>query len=75
MKKIFIYKVEFIIKKQGEHNFFVFVLAYNQKEAINYAKDLWYETHMSHMFHIKSYICSVEAKTYERDTFYRVREY
>lgn len=36
-----VYKVEFLIRKQGEHNYFVYVVANNQKVAKATAKKLW----------------------------------
>ena len=69
-----VYKVEFLIRKQGEHNYFVYVVANNQKVAKATAKKLWEDGyHFSHMFHITAK--RAEVDDYDFNTFYRVREY
>lgn len=69
-----VYKVEFLIRKQGEHNYFIYVAANNQKAAKDAAKKLWTDKHFySHMFHITAKRSDLEDN--ELNTFYRVREY
>ncbi len=69
------YKVEFLIRKHGEHNYFVYVSANNQKVAKAVAKKLWEDGYnFSHMFHITAKQAEVDDDHYDFNTFYRVNE-
>lgn len=69
------YKVEFLIRKHGEHNYFVYVSANNQKVAKSVAKKLWEDGYnFSHMFHITAKQAEVDDDDYDFNTFYRVNE-
>lgn len=75
MKKLILYRVDFDIKKFGEHHYFYYCYAHNAKQARSFAENEWYSTHFSHMFHI-----SVSRGLYsylEEDisTFYRVLDF
>lgn len=75
MKKLILYRVDFDIKKFGEHHYFYYCYAHNAKEARSFAENAWYSYNMSHMFHISvsrelnSYI------VYNLCNFYLVRDY
>lgn len=42
-------------RKRRELHWSISVIAYNQKEAIEKAKEMWYGYTDQHMFHIKAY--------------------
>ena len=69
-----VYKVEFLIRKNGETNYFIYVNAKNQRDAKEIVKSLWaINLRVSHMFHITAK--RSDLSKYELDRFYRVREY
>ena len=77
MKKFYFYRVEFYIKKCGEHHYFYYCMAHNANEALNVAKLYWNSSyHYSRMFHITvSRVSPNDFKNYNIFTFYRIREY
>ena len=75
MKKLVLYRVEFDIKKCGESHYFYYCYAHNAKQAREFAENLWYSYHMSHMFHITVSRDPDRSLAYYLCTFYRVREY
>lgn len=48
-----LYEITFQIKKGGWKKYIIHVEAYNQKEAIQIAKEYWYKDYNSHMFSIE----------------------
>lgn len=77
MKKFYFYRVEFYIKKCGEHHYFYYCMAHNANEARNVAKLYWNSSyHYSRMFHITvSRVSPNDFKNYNIFTFYRICEY
>lgn len=53
MKK-YIYRVEFLTKKNGVKHRAIDIEADSQKEAKETAKTMWYENNISHMFDISA---------------------
>ena len=48
-----LYEISFYIRRNGWKKFLINLEAFNQKEAIQLAKDHWYKYHDEHMFSIK----------------------
>lgn len=48
-----LYEITFQIKKGGWKKYIIHVEAFNQKEAVQIAKDYWCENYNSHMFSIE----------------------
>ena len=71
--KMKIYKVEFLVRKQGETNYFIYIEAKNQRNAKEAARQIWGKNHCSHMFHLTAKSANLDH--YKIDTFYRIREY
>lgn len=75
MKKLNLYRVDFDIKKFGEHHYFYFCYAHNAKEARSFAENAWYSYNMSHMFHISVSRELNSSIVYNLCNFYLVRDY
>lgn len=75
MKKLVLYRVEFYIKKFGEHHYFYYLYAQNAKQARQITELEWYSNHVSHMFRINVSRDLDCPFSYFTRTFYRVREY
>lgn len=74
MKKLILYRVDFDIKKFGEHHYFYYCYAHNAKQAREITELEWYSNHFSHMFH-KTVSRALDCSSYFSRIFYRVREY
>ena len=54
MKYKNLYEITFDIKRNGWKKYVIHIEAYNQKEAIQIAKENWYKNYESHMFSIET---------------------
>ena len=52
MKYKNLYEITFEIKRNGWKKYIIHIEAYNQKEAVQMAKEYWYKHNDSHMFSI-----------------------
>lgn len=75
MKKLILYRVDFDIKKFGEHHYFYYCYAHNAKEARSFAENAWYSYNTSHMFHISVSRELNSSIVYNFCNFYLVRDY
>lgn len=49
-----LYEISFQIKKSGWKKYTIHIEAFNKKDAIQKAKELWYDVYDSHMFSIEA---------------------
>ena len=75
MKKLILYRVDFDIKKFGEHHYFYYCYAHNAKQARSFAENEWYSYNASHMFHISVSRERNSSIIYNLCNFYLVRDY
>ena len=75
MKKLILYRVDFDIKKFGEHHYFYYCYAHNAKQARSFAENDWYSYNTSHMVHISVSRDLNNSVVYNLCSFYLVRDY
>jgi hypothetical protein len=75
MKKLILYRVDFDIKKFGEHHYFYYCYAHNAKQARSFAENEWYSYNTSHMVHISVSRDLNNSVVYNLCSFYLVRDY
>lgn len=49
-----LYEISFQIKKSGWKKYTIHIEAFNKRDAIQKAKELWYDVYDSHMFSIEA---------------------